>query len=147
MAASSPTSFAPACGVSAPWASAAATSVAAQPDPGRWPAGIAEHGVVAGVGGSMPANASTSTLFSAAAFAVAATDSTDGTSAPTIVPRNTASTRPRTARNAALGLSASRRVASSGEAPLNTRAHHRAAAAVSHGPAITSPTMTMSRPG
>ena len=90
---------------------------------------------------------SSRTLFRAAAFGVASSDSTTGTSAPIIVPRNTASTSPRTARKAALGLSASRRAASSGDAPFSTRAHHRAVAAVSHGPAITRPIMTTSRPG
>ena len=94
-----------------------------------------------------PANASSSTLLSAAAFGVVLSDSTAGISVPAIVPRNTASTSPRTARNAALGLSSSRRVASSGEAPFRIRAHHRAVVAVSHGPATISPIMTMSRPG
>ena len=63
------------------------------------------------------------------------------------MPRNTASTRPRTARNAVLGSSASRRVASSGDAPFSTRAHSRASAAVSHGPAITRPIIVTSKPG
>ena len=90
---------------------------------------------------------SSSTWSSAVAFDDASSDSTAGTSAPTIVPRNTASTSPRTARNAALGLSASRRAASSGDAPFSTRAHQRALTAVSQGPAITRPTMVSSRPG
>ena len=90
---------------------------------------------------------SSSTWFRAIAFGVASSDSTVGISAPTIVPRNTASTSPRTARKAALGLSASRREASSGDAPFSTRAHHRAVTAVSHGPAITRPIMVSSRPG
>ena len=124
------TSFAAACGVSAPCASSAATSVAAQPDPVRCDAGSVEHRTGAGPAEWVFSNVSRSTLFSADAFAVALNVSTAGTSTPTIVPRNTARTRPRTARNAALGLSASRRVASSGQ-----------------GPATTIPIMTISSPG
>ncbi len=90
---------------------------------------------------------STSTLFSAAAFGVATIESSVGTSAPTIVPRNTASTSPLTDLKAPFGLSASRRAASSGDGPCATRANSHATAAVSHGPAITRPIMMMSRPG
>ena len=50
MPASSLTSFAAACGVSAPCASSAATPVAAQPDPVRCDEGSEEHGTAAGAG-------------------------------------------------------------------------------------------------
>ena len=48
---------------------------------------------------------------------VAVIDLMAGSSPATTVPRNTASTSPLTDRNAAFGLSASRRAASSGDAP------------------------------
>ena len=95
----------------------------------------------------MLANVSSSTSDSAVEFGVATSESRVGTSVPTIVPRNTASTRPRTARNAALGSSASRRVASSGDGPPSTRVPSRASAQVSHGPAMTRPIMLTSSPG
>ncbi len=72
---------------------------------------------------------------------------TAGTSVPTIVPRKTASTSPVTDRKAAFGLSASRRLASSGAAPRDIEPNSRAVAQVNHGPAITSPTIVRSSPG
>jgi hypothetical protein len=70
-----------------------------------------------------------------------------GISPATRVPRNTASTRPLTDRNAAFGLSASRPAAKIGDAPRLSRGSSRAARAVIHGPPTTRPTMMISRPG
>ena len=59
---------------------------------------------------------------------------------------NRASTRPLTARKAALGSSARRRAAISAPGRLVRRAMTRAAAMVSHGPAMTRPTMMSRKP-
>ena len=58
---------------------------------------------------------------------------------------NSASTRPLTARKAALGSSPMRRAASSVAGRLVHRAMARAAAMVSHGPAMNRPTRMMKK--
>ena len=60
---------------------------------------------------------------------------------------NRARTRPLTARNAARGSSASRRAAISAPGRLVRRAMIRAPVIVSHGPAMTRPTMISRQPG
>ena len=60
---------------------------------------------------------------------------------------NRASTRPLTARKAALGSSARRRAAISAPGRLVRRAMTRAAVMVSHGPAMIRPTMMSRKPG
>ena len=84
---------------------------------------------------------------SAVADGVAVVSFTVGISPASIEPRNTARTSPLTARNAAFGVSASRRAASSAGAAPVRRASKRAATEVSHGPATTSPISVSSSPG
>ena len=86
-------------------------------------------------------------MLSESLVGVASVAFTAGTSVPTIVPRKTASTSPVTERNAVFGLSASRREASSADDPRDEAPNSRDATEVSHGPAITRPTIVISRPG
>jgi hypothetical protein len=92
-------------------------------------------------------NWSSITLLSALALVVAVVALMAGSRAATAVPRKTARTSPLTERNAAFGLSASRRAAKIGAAPPPSFGSSLAACAVSHGPPITSPIMMTSSPG